>query len=101
MEWAGDALHLPPSRIASRQPLYGRTGGQCPLARTRQKLFEERKDFLPAVLCLLRPIVRAVPREECVSRAVVTLEFVVLAEPLQRRVRALHVVWRGVGILIT
>src|SRR5260370_8184728 len=70
------------------------------LARTRQKLFKEGKDFLPAVLCLLRPIVRAVPRKECVSRAVVTVEFVVLAEPLQRRFRAVHMFWRRVGVFI-
>jgi hypothetical protein len=49
---------------------------------TRQKLFVEGKNLFPTILCLLYPIVRAVPGKKCVSRAVVTMEFVILAEPL-------------------
>src|SRR5262249_29710417 len=64
-------------------------------------LCKEGKDLSPTVLCLLRPIVRAIPGKECVSRAVITVEFVILAKPLEGRFCAVHIVWRRGAVFVT
>jgi len=45
-------------------------------------LVKEGKDLVPAVDRLLGPVIRPIPCEEGVTRAVLAVKFVILAEPL-------------------
>ena len=61
---------------------------------------EEIKDLVPAVDRLLGPVVRAIMRKERVSGAIIAVELVVLAEPLQLRFVAIDLIGRRVRVFV-
>ena len=61
---------------------------------------EEIENLVPAVDRLLVTVIRAVVRKEGVSGAVIAVELVVLAEPLQFGLGAVDLVGRRVRVLV-
>ena len=62
--------------------------------------FKKRKDFLPAVHCLLLAIRAPVIIEESMTRAIVSMEFIILAMLLKFGLVLIDLLRRGVAIVI-
>ena len=61
---------------------------------------KEIKDLMPPFDRLLRAIIRTIMRKERMAGAVVPVELVVLAQPLQLGLGAVDLVGGGVGVLV-
>lgn len=72
-----------------------------PGAVLAQVLPEEREDLVPAIHGLLLPVGRAVVVEEGMACAVVAVERVDFAVPLQFRLVDVHLLGRGGGVVVT
>src|SRR5689334_22424400 len=63
-------------------------------------LAEEAKNLAPGIHALLGPVQRPVPVEEAVAGAVIAMEFVGLAVPLQLRLVLVDLFWRRRAVVI-
>src|SRR5208282_4004650 len=68
---------------------------------SRQELFEKGEHFFPPILRLLGPVIRTIPGKKRVSRSVVAVKLVVLAEAFERGFGAVYAVGGRVGIFVT
>src|SRR5262249_17040075 len=68
--------------------------------RGAKVLVEEVKHLVPAIDCLLGPVIWAVMRKKRVAGAVITVELVVLAKPLKLCLVTVDVIRRRVRVFI-
>src|SRR5262249_7560327 len=88
--------------ISSFEPINRRDcgSGRARRGRRRPMLLEEGKDLAPALECVLRPIGGPRRVEEGVAGTVVAVELMSLAELLEHRLGAVHLIAIGVLVVV-